>query len=412
MSERTIRRSSVPPKGHRPGLHVLLATALIAAGCFGPPDGPSTTGSFIFEGSTYFTRAPARIPDADLTPIGRAEQLSSDHVTDPTVLAIRDVDPAGTVAAYLNRSAGVGAPEDDLNVELFVTEAQSDLPQAVCRYFAPRDISSPSVCQDRVSVVFGGRRYVSVESFADPQSQVCGNDFFLFLSSDLRPLAAVDALDPRLLWSDPDPVARAVKGVPPETLIVLVSGEGFGQSFCVLAPEEASEVPFELCRFYNLARALGSQQPEGLHDSGEPIPEGCLLHADEPLAGHVEVLTDRANQWSIRNVSAYRYTVALSCFCPAELQGPFTVRVTNGSDIADVQREEATLQPGDRALEWVGDVRTLFTYVRLYLRSASFEVRYDPTYGFPVELRADPSLDVIDDEFGFEVLDFTVLETR
>jgi hypothetical protein len=410
MSEGRIRPSSARPNPRRAGLRLLLATAFIATGCW--QDGPSTTQSFIFEGSTYFTRAPARIPEADLTPIGRAEQLSSDHVTDPTVLSIRDVDPAGTVAVYLDRSAGVGAPEDNLNVELFVTEAQSDLPQAVCRYFAPLDASTPFVCQSRVSVGFGGRRYVPVESFTDPQSQVCGNDFFLFLSSDLQPLVAVDDLDPRLLWSDPDPVAWAVKGVPPETLIMLVSGEGFGQSFCVLAPEETSGVPFELCQYYNLARSLGSQQPERLHDSGEPIPEGCLLHADEPLAGHLEVLTDRANQWSIRNVSDYRYTVALSCFCPAGLKGPFTVRVTNGSDIVDVRRADTTLEPGDRALKWVGELRTLFTYVRSYLRSASFEVRYDPTYGFPVEMRADPSLDVIDDEFGFEVLDFTVLETR
>jgi len=387
----------------------VLATALIATGCFGPPDLPSTTGSFIFDGSTYFHRAPARIPDLDLTPIGHAEQLSSDHVTDPTVLAIRDVDPAGTVAAHLNRSAGVGGPEDDFNVDLFVTEAQSDLPQAVCRYFAPLDASTPFECQSRVSVGFGGRRYVPVDSFADPPSELCGNDFFLFLPSDLRPLAPVDDLDPRLLWSDPDLVAWAVKGVPPETLIVLISGEGFGQSFCVLAPEATSEVPFELCQYYNLTWSLGLQPLA--HDSGEPIPEGCLLHADEPLAGHVEVLTDRANQWSNpQRIYNYRYTVALSCFCPADLKGPFTVRVTGG-DVVDVRRGETILEPGDRALNWVGDFRTLFMYVRSYLRAASLDVRYDPTYGFPVELRADPSLDLLDDEFGFEVLDFTVLGT-
>ena len=278
-------------------LLALAFTLMGNGGCgpFGQGDYP-VFESMSFNGTDYRPASNGQIPDSDLTVIGEATDLQVTYslVTDLTVLSIRDVDPAAVVAMHWDRASWKATADEPVapgwNVVLFIAAGGQRLPDTVCRYFPPRDISSPTECQAPVRVTFDGRDYLPVENLENPSEPTpkCGSDAFLFKVTDLIPLAVVDDVDPRLDYGVDvklDPLARAIRGIDPKEAIVLLRGSGFDARLCLFVNADETAVPFGLCQFVNperfpppVASDEGPVDPNAAIDPGAhaPIPAGCV----------------------------------------------------------------------------------------------------------------------------------------
>jgi hypothetical protein len=366
--------------------------------------GDPAPDSVTFGGTTYSARAAWRIPDADLTNIGRASELrvnDNSLISDRTVLAIKDIDPAVLVAMYWDRTKWKASEDEPVapnwNVVFFLAEGEEQLPAALCRYFDPREESSPIDCQSRVSVTVDGREYVSIDSLGGGNVGKAGAATYLFLPTDLHAYAEIQDLDPRL-GEDVSPTVYAIKGVDPGTALALVRGDGLQVHYLVFVREGATEAPFGLCPFI-------MQDPDAVR------PEGCLERDDDPALAILETLSRQQDLFGTLGIGTVEYTIEFSCFCPPELRGPFKVRASHDEGVIEVRAGDQVLAEDSPVRAWLGRVDDLFDYVRLYAPSDTIDVRYDPTYAFPVEMRADPDATAVDDEFGFKVVDFTVLGT-
>jgi len=93
------------------------------------------------------------------------------------------------------------------------------------------------------------------------------------------------------------------------------------------------------------------------------------------------------------------------------MESGVTVRVTDG--------EGAVVGPADipayvsRDLARYSTVERSFDVVRRALTrgSAKVDVQYDPDRGYPTEVCVDPDVQAFDDQFGFRITEFTVMNT-
>ena len=121
-----------------------------------------------------------------------------------------------------------------------------------------------------------------------------------------------------------------------------------------------------------------------------------------------EELDDARDKWESQGIASYALTVREICFCPLERGGPFRVTVVNGG-VASVEYlgEGTGVEPHEGIPLTVDD---LFATARAAMREADdVEVQYDPTYGFPSDIRVDRIAYAIDDEVQYEARDFQVL---
>jgi len=389
-------------------LILALAFTLMGSGCGSPPPDNIT-----YNGAGYHGHAWAFVPEADLTPIGRATTLTSQVVSDPTVLAIRDIDPAQLVALNWDVTRWKASEDEpdppNVNVSLFLADGVDGLPQAVCRYFDPRSASSTEACQDRLAVELDGVRYVPVEGLLDPTALKGGSDTYHFLPTDLTPIGDVADLDPRLRDESVGTMAHAIRGIDQGTAIVLIRDYRYLAPYLVFVREDATKVPFGLCPYV----AFWAEPPPDASDKQPPnltIPEGCVADPDDPARDVWETLQAQSERWQSRGVTEYEFSVELRCFCLPEFRGPFQVDVSDDHNgVSEVRLGDRVLGEDDRAGWRIGRAHDLFDFIRSYVRSDSIDVTYDATTGFPLEMRADPDEHAIDDEIGFVVTDFTVI---
>ena len=121
-----------------------------------------------------------------------------------------------------------------------------------------------------------------------------------------------------------------------------------------------------------------------------------------------EELDDARDKWESQGIHSYTVTVREICFCPIERGGPFRVTVVDDR-VAGVEYlgEGTGIEPHDDIPLTVED---LFATVNEALREADdVEVTYDPTYGFPSDIKVDRIENAIDDEVYYEARDFQPL---
>lgn len=401
-----MRTTTAPRRAVRCVVLVAVAFTLMGSGCGSRPPASMTFGDV-----GYTIWGEAWIPDADLTEIGQASRLDADLVSDPAVFAVREVDPAALVAMRLTAAAMRGAegePARPGNVALFVATDTAELPAGICRYFDPRAESSPPECQSTLLVELDGRRYIPIESVGDPMNVKAGADTFAFLPTDLSPRGTIAELDPRL-GQDVDTTARSIRGVDPNEVIVLVRGDGLSIEYLVLVTEGTTETPAALCPYVapHVWRDPGAAEPIA---KDERAPRGCVEPKDDPAVEILDAMTQHHDLFFEHGFgdAVHTYRIAFTCFCPPDRRGPFVVRASHNDGLIEVRRGDEVLADDDPIRSWLGRLGDMFDYVRLYARSDRLAVRYDPTYGFPVELLADPDAASVDDEFGFTVSDLTI----
>ena len=144
-------------------------------------------------------------------------------------------------------------------------------------------------------------------------------------------------------------------------------------------------------------------------DSGEiegglnELTEGILENPQaERILGDLELARAR---WQSVGTTSYRFQVEVQCFCPEEYRGPFDVIVRNGAVFEVTRNGEPA---GDIAPTDYLTVTGLFGAVERFAHSDGITVTYDPDYGFPVIIDADPLARAIDEEQRIVVTGFTV----
>jgi hypothetical protein len=112
---------------------VLVVTACTHGDVFGP--------SVRFDGRNYDQKATVVIPSEDLVQIGSATINDVPIVTDPTVFAVRDIDPVSLVALRIDP-----ASDSADGYALFVWTEVEAFPVAICRYVDASDTDAPEEC--------------------------------------------------------------------------------------------------------------------------------------------------------------------------------------------------------------------------------------------------------------------------
>jgi Family of unknown function (DUF6174) len=117
----------------------------------------------------------------------------------------------------------------------------------------------------------------------------------------------------------------------------------------------------------------------------------------------------RARQlWQSNHVSAYRYTVATSCFCLA--LGPIEAEVRNGV-VVSWRRTDGGEIPSNMTFTLTVD--SLFANIQRAMNrsESSVTAEYNPALGYPTHANIDWIKNAVDDEIAYEVLSLTVLQT-
>jgi len=122
-------------------------------------------------------------------------------------------------------------------------------------------------------------------------------------------------------------------------------------------------------------------------------------------------LSRNQQKWQDANISHYRFTLNVGCFCAFRSQMPASVEVQDGEVVSIIGADGEAISTTDPINEYVLSYATidrLFTE----LNSDSVQgadkltVTYDPTYGFPSDISIDFIERAIDDELAITVSEF------
>jgi hypothetical protein len=119
------------------------------------------------------------------------------------------------------------------------------------------------------------------------------------------------------------------------------------------------------------------------------------------------------DRWERQNISHYRFTVTVSCFCPfANVE--VTYEVLNGQ-VVNQSVHSSPDNPVDEAqvsdfYQPYNTIEKVFDYVGEAIRDADeTTIDYDPTYGFPINISIDWIKQAIDDEMYLTISNFEAL---
>ena len=118
-------------------------------------------------------------------------------------------------------------------------------------------------------------------------------------------------------------------------------------------------------------------------------------------------------KWEGQNINHYRFTVAVSCFCPfANVE--VTYEVLNGQ-VVNQSVQSSPDNPVDEALvsdfyQSYNTIEKIFDYVGGAINDADeTTIEYDPTYGFPTDISVDWIKQAVDDEMYLTLSNFKAL---
>jgi hypothetical protein len=120
------------------------------------------------------------------------------------------------------------------------------------------------------------------------------------------------------------------------------------------------------------------------------------------------------DKWESQNINHYRFTVAVSCFCPfANVE--VTYEVQNGQ-VLNQSVQAPTDNPVDEAqvsdfYQSYNTIEKVFGYVGGAIKEADeTTIEYDSTYGFPINVSVDWIKQAIDDEMYLTISNFESLQ--
>lgn len=119
--------------------------------------------------------------------------------------------------------------------------------------------------------------------------------------------------------------------------------------------------------------------------------------------------------WDDANISHYRYTLSVSCFCVFMDDMPLTVEVQNGQVVSITSVKGTVIDSTDQQVypfvEPYATIDQLFEQLKSAQKDADeVTVVYDATYGFPTSIAIDRIKEAVDDELYLTVENFEALK--
>jgi hypothetical protein len=118
-------------------------------------------------------------------------------------------------------------------------------------------------------------------------------------------------------------------------------------------------------------------------------------------------------KWEARNIDHYRFTVAVSCFCPfANVE--VTYEVQNGQ-VVNQSVQSSSDNPVDEAqvrdfYQSYNTIEKVFDYVGEAVRDADeTTIEYNQNFGFPTDVSVDWIKQAVDDEIYLTITNFEPL---
>lgn len=121
-----------------------------------------------------------------------------------------------------------------------------------------------------------------------------------------------------------------------------------------------------------------------------------------------EELAEARARWQAAGPSHYRFVYEVSCFCPEDARGPFTITVRDGA-VQEVLFQGRPLDPADPRHPTVDGLFAMLG--EAFDEDAELvRVAYDATLGYPVSAYVDYQARMADEELGFTVSALTPLD--
>ncbi len=119
--------------------------------------------------------------------------------------------------------------------------------------------------------------------------------------------------------------------------------------------------------------------------------------------------------WDNANISHYRYTLSISCFCAFMDEMPVTIEVENDQVVSITSVKDVVIDPTDTlvypVVEPYATIDDLFEQLKSALAEAEeITVVYDTTYGYPSSINIDYIKQAADDELYLTIESFEVLQ--
>jgi hypothetical protein len=122
-------------------------------------------------------------------------------------------------------------------------------------------------------------------------------------------------------------------------------------------------------------------------------------------------LNSNESKWADQKVSHYRYTLRVLAFAPVERTAPVDIEVRDGIAVSALYQESGQGATNE-IIRNADTVEKLFDIIQNAIDDKVDEVtvEYDTAYGYPKGIRIDPLKTAIDEEIGYTVSEFQVLE--
>ncbi|XOV95271.1 MAG: DUF6174 domain-containing protein [Bacteroidota bacterium] len=141
------------------------------------------------------------------------------------------------------------------------------------------------------------------------------------------------------------------------------------------------------------------------------ILTGCFLAGcNESERTELEKLEAMHSRWLKLELTDYEYVAGYNCYCGGT--GPYTLKFKDGSlDTVYLTDQENHEIDYNTLLELTENltIETLFERIEENIKRNphSFNVKYDQKYFFPTEAYFDFDEDIVDEEIGYYVRDFS-----
>ena len=125
-------------------------------------------------------------------------------------------------------------------------------------------------------------------------------------------------------------------------------------------------------------------------------------------------LSRNLEKWQDTNITHYRFSINISCFCAFRDQMPLTVEVRDGQIVHMATVDGTLVLDTDQNYEFYAPHATidlLFAELDAAVNDGadSITVTYDATYGFPTEIAIDYSQEIADEEMYYSISGFEKL---
>ena len=202
-------------------------------------------------------------------------------------------------------------------------------------------------------------------------------------------------------------VSEVWKGNSERRLVVTTSdssascGYSFqeGQEYLVYASEEDAQLKTGLCS--GTKRLSDARADLAVLGEGE-TPVNYRLNAAQ--------LRQHRQLWRNQNISSYRYTLQVSCFCTPEVTQPVVIEVRNNR-VTSITAANTGKPVNQEYFRQYNSVPKLFNIVQnaIAKNAASMSITYHPTLGYPTQINIDKDAQMADEEIYLTIENLQVI---